>query len=149
MSVFCSRAVMVLALVCAACSGDVQGGDDKGSLYERLGGEPSVTKAVDVFYGKVIADEGLAPFFEGKDIAHLKKKQTAFLTYAFGGPNEYTGASLRVVHLEAVEKGLSDEHFDAVAGHLLATLKELGVAQAEIDTVMEIAGSTRVDVLNR
>ena len=39
--------------------------------------------------------------------------------------------------------------FDAVAGHLSATLQELGVSQELIGQVMAIAGSTRNDVLGR
>jgi truncated hemoglobin YjbI len=33
------------------------------------------------------------------------------------------------------DKGLNLTHFDAVAGHLVATLKEMGVAQELIDEV--------------
>ena len=53
-----------------------------------------------------------------------------------------------MVHESAVEQGLTDEHFDAVTMHLAETLKELGVEQALIDEVMQIAGSTRADVLS-
>ncbi len=48
-----------------------------------------------------------------------------------------------------VEKGLSDEHFDAVAGHLQATLNELGVGAELSGEVKAGAASTRNDVLNR
>jgi len=48
-----------------------------------------------------------------------------------------------------VDDGLNDSHFDKVAGHLQATLEELGVDAGAITEVMTIAGSTRNDVLNR
>jgi len=44
---------------------------------------------------------------------------------------------------------VDDSHFDAVAGHLAATLGELNVADELIDEVMAIAGSTRGDVLGK
>lgn len=44
-------------------------------------------------------------------------------------------------------KGLSEVHFDVVAGHLQTTLEELNVAENLITEVMAIAGSTRNDVL--
>ena len=40
-------------------------------------------------------------------------------------------------------------HFDAVAGHLKDTLAELGVPEDVVGEVMDIAGGTRDDVLNR
>jgi hemoglobin len=56
---------------------------------------------------------------------------------------------MRNAHAHLLERGLNDRHFDAVAGHLQATLRELGVATGLIDQVMAIAESTRDDVLNR
>ena len=119
------------------------------SLYEEIGGRDAVNAAVDLFYTKVFADPLLVPFFEGVDRPRQIAKQKAFLTYAFGGAPNYSGKSMREAHKAAVEKGLSDKHFDAVAGHLLATLKELNVPQGLVDQVMTIAAGTRNDVLNR
>ena len=78
-----------------------------------------------------------------------RAKQKSFLTMAFGGPHEYTGQDMRTAHAKLVEDGLNDSHFDKVAGHLQATLEELGVDAGAIGEVMAIAGSTRDDVLNR
>lgn len=119
------------------------------SLYEEIGGRDAVNAAVDVFYTKVFSDALLIPFFEKTDRKQQIAKQKAFLTYAFGGAPNYSGKSLREAHKASVEKGLSDVHFNAVAGHLQTTLQELGVAPHLIDQVMTIAGSTRNEVLNR
>ncbi|HPG28652.1 MAG TPA: group 1 truncated hemoglobin [Myxococcota bacterium] len=119
------------------------------SLYERLGGEPAIEAAVGIFYEKLLGDELLVPFFDGVDMAKQARKQRAFLAYALGGPQKWTGRSMRAAHATAVRRGLSDEHFDRVAGHLVDTLGELGVAKAEIDDVVAVVGSTRDDVLNR
>jgi hemoglobin len=119
------------------------------ALYERLGGEGAVNAAVDIFYRKVLTDDGISRFFEAVDMDAQRAKQKAFLTMAFGGPSNYSGKDLRTAHAKLVSGGLADKHFDAVAGHLSATLKELGVAQPLIDEVLAIAGSTRNDVLGR
>ena len=55
---------------------------------------------------------------------------------------------MRAAHAHLVEKGLNEEHFNAVAGHLHATLQELNAPQPLIDQVMTIAASTHDDVLN-
>lgn len=119
------------------------------SLFDRLGGRAAVEAAVELFYEKVLADDLLSPFFANTDMTRQRAQQKAFLTFAFGGPNNYTGQDLRTAHAPLVEKGLGDAHFDAVAGHLQATLTKLGVDQANIDEVMTIAGSVRDDVLGR
>lgn len=105
--------------------------------------------AVDLFYQKVMADELTRPFFADLDMAAQVKKQVSFMTWAFGGPSEYKGRDLRTAHAALVKKGLGDAHFDAVAGHLAATLGELGVAPSLIQEVIGIVGSQRNVVLNR
>lgn len=119
------------------------------TLYEQIGGASAVEAAVDIFYRKVLSDDSISDFFETVDMATQRAKQKAFLTMVFGGPNHYTGKDMRNAHAHLVEQGLNDAHFDAVVGHLQATLRDLGVPTGLIDEVTAIAASTRDDVLNR
>lgn len=119
------------------------------SLFERLGGRPAIETAVDIFYGKVLADERIHHFFDGVDMIRQRQKQKAFLTMVFGGPNNYTGQSMRAGHAHLVARGLDDSHVDAVIENLGATLRELGVAEPDIEAVAAIANSVRDDVLGR
>lgn len=118
------------------------------SLFERIGGAGAVDAAVDIFYRKVLTDDSISHFFETVDMEAQHAKQKSFLTMAFGGPNNYTGEDMRKAHKPLVDKGLNEDHFNAVAGHLQSTLEELNVAQELIEEVMSIAGSTHDDVLN-
>lgn len=119
------------------------------TLFDRLGGETAIEAAVVRFYDKVLEDPSLAPFFGGMDMGKIIQKQIAFMTMAFGGPSAYTGHDLRSAHARLVTAGLGDAHFDAVAGHLVATLRELGVDDASIAEVVAIVSPTRGDVLGR
>lgn len=119
------------------------------SLFERLGGNQAVNAAVDIFYRKVLADEEVNYFFEDVDMDKQIVKQKGFLTMAFGGPNNYTGKDMREGHRHLVQRGLNDSHVDIIISHLGATLKELGVCDADIQEVAAIANSVRSDVLNR
>lgn len=119
------------------------------TLFDRIGGEAAVDAAVDVFYRKVLADDRINKFFEGIDMERQAAKQKAFLTFAFGGPNNYSGKDMREGHAHLVQKGLSDEHFDAVMENLGATLIELNVPDDLITEAAAIAESTRKDVLGR
>jgi len=118
-------------------------------LYEELGGAGAVNAAVDIFYSKVLKDQRINRFFSGVDMDRQAAKQKAFLTMAFGGPNNYTGLDMRKGHAHLVAQGLNDSHFDAVVENLGATLKELGVADALIAKVAAVAETTRNDVLGK
>lgn len=119
------------------------------SLFERIGGRAALEAAVNLFYDRAIADPILTPFFAAVDMDKQRAKQKAFLAMAFGGPANYTGKDLRAAHAPLVERGLTDRHFDAVAGHLQDTLEQLNVPAELIAEVMAIAASTRDDVLGR
>ena len=119
------------------------------TLYERLGGEPAVNAAVDIFYRKVLNDYRINRFFDNVDMEKQAAKQKAFLTMAFGGPHNYPGEDMRKRHAHLVKMGLDDSHFDAVVENLGATLEELNVSKELIAEVVAICETTRNDVLGR
>lgn len=119
------------------------------TLYERIGGEAAVNAAVELFYRKVLEDYRINRFFDKTDMDEQLAKQKAFFTFAFGGPNEYSGRDLREAHARLVKMGLDDSHFDIVMAHLGATLVELNVPEDLIAEAANIAESTRDDVLGR
>jgi len=119
------------------------------SLYSRLGGKSVIEEAVKVFYRKILADDRVNYFFEGVNMSNQQVKQHMFLSMVFGGPIEYHGKNLRQAHSGLMEKGLDDEHFDVVVGHLGDTLREMGVGEKGVEEVLTIANSVRSEVLNR
>lgn len=119
------------------------------SLFEQIGGQPAVEAAVDVFYRKVLTDDRISRFFDDIEMDAQIAKQKAFLTMAFGGPARYSGKDMRAAHARLVAKGLDESHFNAVVENLGATLKELGVGDAQIAEVVKIAESVKADVLGR
>lgn len=128
----------------------IQGASNMGqTLYERLGGQTAVNAAVDIFYRKVLSDDRVNYFFDGVDMEKQINKQKGFLTMVFGGPNNYSGKDMREGHRHLVKRGLNDSHVDAIIELLGGTLKELGVADADITEVANIANSVRDDVLDR
>ncbi|OQX69699.1 MAG: group 1 truncated hemoglobin [Sorangiineae bacterium NIC37A_2] len=116
------------------------------SLYEKIGGEAAVDAAVDVFYRKVLADDRISHYFDDIDMDRQRVKQKAFLTFAFGGPANYSGKDMRAAH---AKMNLSEADFSAVMENLGGTLKELGVPDELIAEAAAIATSVKDDVLNR
>lgn len=119
------------------------------SLFERLGGKDAVNAAVDVFYDKITKDDRVNFFFDQTNMTLQRAKQKAFLTMAFGGPNNYTGRTMREAHKKSVDRGLNETHFNIIVEHLAGTLKELGVNDNDISEVANIASSVKNDVLNK
>ncbi|MGZ3787262.1 MAG: group I truncated hemoglobin [Bacteriovorax sp.] len=119
------------------------------TVFERIGGQPAVDAAVDIFYRKVLVDERINNFFNDTDMDQQINKQKAFLTFAFGGPNTYSGSDMKTGHAHLVTKGLNDSHVDVVIELLGQTLKELNVPADLISDVAAIAESVRGQVLGR
>ncbi|CDO07281.1 group 1 truncated hemoglobin [Mycolicibacterium cosmeticum] len=94
------------------------------SIYEQIGGAPAIEAVVADFYVRVLADDELAGFFTGTNMARLKGKQAEFFAAALGGPEPYTGAPMRQVHQG---RGITLHHFNLVAGHLSDSLSAAGV----------------------
>jgi len=105
------------------------------SIYEQIGGAEALEAVVADFYDRVLADDELAGFFTGTNMARLKGKQAEFFAAALGGPDPYTGAPMRQVHQG---RGITVDHFNLVAGHLTDSLSAAGVPQ---EIVGEIIGA--------
>jgi hemoglobin len=116
------------------------------SLYERIGGEAAVDAAVDLFYRKVLTDDRISHYFDKIDMDAQRAKQKAFLTFAFGGPNSYSGKDMRAAH---AKMQLTESDFNAVMENLGATLQELNVPDELIGEAAGIAMSVKDHVLNK
>lgn len=128
---------------------EAQENTKEASLFDKLGGAAAVEVAVDIFYRKVLSDYRINRFFDNSNMETQAVKQKAFLTMAFGGPNNYTGKDMRTAHAKFVKMGLNDSHFNVVMEHLTATLVELSVPPALIAQVTTLAESTRSDILGK
>lgn len=104
------------------------------TLYDRLGGQDAISKVVDVFYEKVLDDEAVNHFFKDTDMEKQRRHQSLFISWALGGPNQYSGRSMELAH-----KGmnLNEEHFGAIADHLASSLREFNVPENDINEVLE------------
>lgn len=119
---------------------------DPNSIYARIGGQPSMDAAIELFYKKVLADERVNYLFEDVNMKAQKRKQNEFLFAAFGGPKPWEGKDMRTANKNL---SLDDTHFAAIAEHLQSTLVELKLDEKVIGEIMTIAASTKDAVLNK
>ncbi|OCB13733.1 hemin receptor [Mycobacterium vulneris] len=103
------------------------------TIYDQIGGAEALETVVEDFYRRVLADEQLAAFFTGTNMARLKGKQVEFFAAALGGPVVYSGAPMRQVHQG---RGITMHHFNLVAGHLGDSLAEAGVPEVLVGQII-------------
>lgn len=101
-------------------------------LFERAGGLEGIALLVDDFYGRVLRDPLLAPFFEHSRMERLRRMQTEFFSAALGGPMVYEGPSLGEVHSG---RGIEKAHLQRFLEHLIGSLKSLELSENEVNEI--------------
>jgi hemoglobin len=117
-------------------------------LYDLIGGRSTIWAATELFYKKVLADDSLRHFFKRTDMAHLRSRQSMFLSMLLGGREVYSGKDIHDVHAWARNHGLNDANYDTFLKHFRAALEEVGVNSAKAEKVIELLESRRDSVLN-
>ena len=116
------------------------------TIYRSIGGAEAVEAVVDDFYERVVADDQLAPYFEGMDMDALRTHQVQFISAVAGGPVEYTGADMREAH---AHMDIDEADFDRVGQYLQSALEENGVADEHVETIMAEVVALKQPVLSR
>ena len=117
-------------------------------LYDTVGGNGTIEKAVVSFYERVLADENLRRFFHSTDMAHLRSGQSMFVSMLVGGKAVYTGKDICSAHAQARAEGLTGEHLDAFLKHFRDALHEAGVRPDKAEKVIRLLEAQRPAVLN-
>jgi hemoglobin len=103
------------------------------SIYDEIGGSAAVAAAVDDLYVRILADPVLAPYFARTDMLRQTRHMRAFMAAALGGPDIYAGRDMGAAHAHL---RITFEAFDRVAGHLIGTLKGLGVPARHVEAIV-------------
>ena len=113
------------------------------TIYSQIGGHEALEVVVADFYDRVLADDELAHFFAGTNMARLKGKQVEFFAAALGGPDPYTGAPMRQVHQG---RGITMLHFALVAKHLSDSLTAAGVPAETVEQILGAIAPLSADI---
>ncbi len=112
----------------------------KETLFDLIGGLPTLETVHKIFYDKVYAHPWLGKFFEGHSQASIERRQTLFMAEKMGGPIEYMGKMPKMAHRQMY---ITDELFDLRQQLLAESLQEAGVDAALAQRWLRIDGAFR------
>ena len=104
------------------------------NLFEKYGGNATVSKVVTAFYSQVLSRPHLKAYFEGVPLPKLIQHQVRFMSMVMGQtPSAYNGQAMDRAHQRL---HVSAAHFAEVAQILTDTLRSAGMEPADLETVM-------------
>jgi hemoglobin len=123
---------------------------EQPSLYERLGGVYNIATVVDDFIDRIMVDPRLNANPRVGEAHHrvspagFKYLVTEMVCWATGGPQRYTGRSMRDVHQHLQ---ITATEWDAFMDDFQQTLDKFGVPEAEQAELKSIVEGTRADIV--
>jgi hemoglobin len=123
---------------------------DSPSLYERLGGVYSIATVVDDFIDRIMVDPQLNANPRVDEAHHrvsppgFKYLVTEMVCWATGGPQKYTGRSMKESHKDLM---ITAAEWEAFLDDLQQTFDKFAVPQTEQAEIKAIVDSTRADIV--
>ena len=109
-------------------------------LFDRLGGKGAIEAVIDDFLGRVAGDETINSGFAVGHVPRLRQRLVELVCAASGGPCTYSGRDMGTVH---AGMKITTAQFDALVGHLVATLDKFKVPAAEKGELLGLLGPMR------
>jgi hemoglobin len=120
------------------------------TLWARLGGDKAVRAVVHEFVSVAAPDPKVnflrngAFKLDAKGVVNLENLLVELISSVTGGPIKYTGRDMKTAH---AGMKITEDEFNALAGHLVATLQKIKVPQKEADELVAIVASTKKDIV--
>ena len=117
---------------------------DGKTLYERLGGNAAITAVVGSFLTNVGGDDRINAFFAKVDLAKLKARLIEQVGMVTGGPEHYTGRTMKEAHAGLKIK-MAD--FNALVEDLVEALDAAGVPTREKTELLNLLAPLQSDIV--
>ena len=116
------------------------------SLFEKIGGQPTIEKVVDNFHQRILADASVSSFFAKTDMNKQRTHQIAFFSQLLDGPKAYAGRPMDKTH---TGMSLQQSHFDAIAKHLTSAMTSAGVSADDTKAALERVSKLKGAILGK
>jgi hemoglobin len=120
------------------------------SLYDRLGGVYAIAAVIDDFINRIMDNPRLNANPKVDEAHHrvsragFKHLVTEMVCWATGGPQQYTGRSMRDSH---VHLDITEEEWQVFLADLQACLDHCAVPKAEQGELFVLVDSTKSDIV--
>ncbi|MCZ6776779.1 MAG: group 1 truncated hemoglobin [Ignavibacteria bacterium] len=144
-----SLVLLVFVLLVTSSTAVTQEKKEK-SLYDRLGGVYAIASVVDDFIERLLVDDVLnanPAINEARDRvpkAGLKYRITSMVCQATGGPQKYTGRSMKDSHKHL---NITEREWEAMIADFKITLDKFKVPEKEQNELIKILESTKKDIV--
>ena len=124
--------------------------EQKPSLYDRLGGVYAIASVVDDFINRIMDNPRLNANPKVDEAHHrvsragFKYLVTEMVCEATGGPQRYSGRSMRDSHAQL---GITEEEWQVFRADFRACLEAFAVPKAEQAELFAIVESTKSDIV--
>jgi hemoglobin len=124
--------------------------ENQTTLYERIGGVFSIATLVDDFIDRIMVDSRLNVNPKVNEAHHrvppagFKYLVTEMVCWATGGPQTYTGRSMRESHEELM---ITETEWLAFMDDFQQSLDKFNVPPAEQGELIAIVNSTKADIV--
>ncbi len=128
----------------------VHAAEEKKPLYDRLGGAYAIATVVDAFIEKLLVNDTLnanPAIREARSRvpkAGLKFHVTALVCQVTGGPQMYTGRSMKEAHRNL---HITEREWEAMVKDFVDVLDGFKVPKREQTELLTIVGSTKGDIV--
>jgi hemoglobin len=120
------------------------------SLYDRLGGVYAIAAVIDDFINRIMDNPRLNANPKVDEAHHrvsragFKYLVTEMVCWAAGGPQQYTGRSMRDSH---VHLDITEDEWQVFLADLQACLDHFAVPRAEQGEIFALVESTKSDIV--
>jgi len=115
------------------------------TLYAHLGEHDGIAAIADQLVDRSAADPVTQRSFQKVDLVRLKRLLTEQLCALSGGPERYTGDTMRESHAGL---GITEAEFYGMVDHLRTILDARGVAQADKNALLAKLAPMQRDIID-
>ena len=116
------------------------------TLYDELGGQAAIEKLVDNYIRDISFDPELVQRFKDTNIKRLRTKLTEQLCNVSGGPCQYTGDSMKVVHHNM---HIGEAEFNHFVELLIKAMNQTGIDQRAQNRLLARLAPMRRDIMDQ
>ena len=115
------------------------------TLYQQLGAQPGLTKLMDDFMTRLLADSRMGPFFKDVDHQHVKDELVTQFCEVSGGPCKRKGPDMKKAHSGM---DITKSNFNALVEVLQQSMDAQGIPFTTQNKLLSKLAPMHRDIIN-